>query len=119
MKIYTGNGLVQTVSLVPDQPVQPYISPNRPKRKFKEKIIAGIYGECVHFQLFPSVKWDGPVVCWCWINLQFQGILLIWIRVEQGFSGLAVGAGGGSSYVFFLSSVISLFFLFGRWPSRD
>lgn len=31
MKTYTGNGLVQTVSLVPDQPVQPYISPNRPK----------------------------------------------------------------------------------------
>ena len=37
-------------------------------------------------------------------------VLLIWIRVGQGPTTLAVGA-GGIVRTFFLSSVISLFFL--------
>ena len=35
------------------------------------------------------------MVRWCWVNFQCQGVLLIWIRVGQGPSALAVGAGGG------------------------
>ena len=36
--------------------------------------------------------------------------ILIWIRVGQGGTALATGAGGGV-WTFFLSSIISLFFL--------
>ena len=32
---------------------------------------------------------------WCLVNFQFPGVLLIWIRVGQGRTALAVGAGGG------------------------
>ena len=48
------------------------------------------------------------------------GVLLIWIRVGQGPTALAVGT-GGSCLDIFLSSIISLFFLplFGRWCSID
>ena len=44
----------------------------------------------------------------------------IWIRVGQGSTALAVGAGGGCLDIF-LSSIISLFFLplFGRRPDID
>ena len=31
----------------------------------------------------------------CWVNFQCRGVLLIWIRVGQGPTALAVGAGGG------------------------
>ena len=51
----------------------------------------------------------GRVVQWCWANLQCWGVLLIWIRVEQRPSVLAVGAGGGCLDIF-LSSIISLSF---------
>ena len=36
----------------------------------------------------------GRVVRWCWINFQCRGVLLIWIKVGQGPTALAVGAGG-------------------------
>ena len=36
----------------------------------------------------------GRVVRWCWVNFQCRGVLLIWIRVGQGLTYLAVGAGG-------------------------
>ena len=50
------------------------------------------------------------MVRWCWVHFQGRGVLLIWIRVGQGPSALAVGA-GGSCLDIFLSSIISLFFL--------
>ena len=53
---------------------------------------------------------DGRVVRWCCVNFQCPGVLLIWIRVGQGPSALAVGAGGGCLDTF-LSSVFSLLFL--------
>ena len=58
----------------------------------------------------------GRVVRWCWVSFQCRGVLLIWIRVGQGSTALAVGAGGGCLDIF-LSS-ISLFFLplSGRRP---
>ena len=53
---------------------------------------------------------DGRVVRWCWVNFQCRGVLLSWIRVGQGPTALAVGA-GGVVWTFFLSSIISLFLL--------
>ena len=57
---------------------------------------------------------------WCWVNLQCRGVLLICIIVGQGTTALAVGAGGGC-FNFFLSSIISFFFLplFGRRSDID
>ena len=47
---------------------------------------------------------------WCWVNFQCRGVLLIWIKVGQGPTALAVGA-GGVVWTFF--SLIYLFsFLF-------
>ena len=37
---------------------------------------------------------------WCWVNLQCRGVLLTWIRVGQGPTVLAVGAGGGCLDIF-------------------
>ena len=31
---------------------------------------------------------------WCWVNFQCRGVLLIWIKVGQVPTALAVGAGG-------------------------
>ena len=42
------------------------------------------------------------MVRWCWVNLQCRGVLLIWIRVGQGPTALAVGAGGGCLDIFSL-----------------
>ena len=36
----------------------------------------------------------GRVVRRCWVNFQCRGVVLIWIRVGQGPTVLAVGAGG-------------------------
>ena len=65
--------------------------------------------------------WGGGwMMRWCWVNFQCRGILLIWMRVRQGPTALAVYAGGGC-LDFFLSSIISLFFLplSGRRPDID
>ena len=48
------------------------------------------------------ISWDGRVVRWCWVNFQYRGVLLIWVRVGQGPKALAVGAGGGSLDIFSL-----------------
>ena len=50
------------------------------------------------------------MVRWCWVNFQCRGVLLVWIRIGQGPTAFAVGAGGGCLDIF-LSSIISLFFL--------
>ena len=57
---------------------------------------------------------------WCCVKFQCWGIQQIWIRVGQGPTALAVGVGGVVS-TFFLSSIISLFFLplSGRQPDTD
>ena len=44
----------------------------------------------------------GRVVRWSWVNLQCRGVLLVWIRVGQGPTTLAVGAGGGCFDIFAL-----------------
>ena len=35
-----------------------------------------------------------------WVNLQYRGVLLVWIIVGQGPTVLAVGAGGGCLNIF-------------------
>ena len=44
----------------------------------------------------------GRVVRWRWVNFQFRGVLLIWIRVGQGPTALAMGAGGACLDIFTL-----------------
>ena len=53
-------------------------------------------------------------------KLLAPGVLLLWITVGQGPTALTVGA-GGVVWTFFLSSIISLFFLplSGRRPDID
>ena len=60
------------------------------------------------------------MVRWCWVNFQCRGVLLIWIKVGQGPTAHAVGA-GGVVWTFFLSSIFSRFFLplSGRQPDID
>ena len=53
-----------------------------------------------HFS--PFSLGDGRVVRWFWVTFQCQGVLLIWIRVGQGSTALAVGAGGGCLDIFSL-----------------
>ena len=35
------------------------------------------------------------MVLWYWVNFQCRSVILSWIRVWQGPTALAVGAGGG------------------------
>ena len=62
----------------------------------------------------------GRVVQWCWVNFQCRGVLLIRIIVGQAPTALVVGA-GGVVWTFFLSTVISYFYLplSGRRPDID
>ena len=56
-----------------------------------------------HFSMvIPITNGGGRVVRWCWVNFQCRGVLLIWIRVGQGPTVLAVGAGGGCLDIFYL-----------------
>ena len=58
------------------------------------------------------------MVRWCWVNFQFRGVLLIWIRVGQGPPARAVGAGGYCSDIFFsrLSFLFSFSLSLGDGP---
>ena len=62
----------------------------------------------------------GRVVRWCWVSFQCRGVLLIWSRVGQGPTALAVGAGGGRLDIFFLLlSFLFFFFLsLGDGPKK-
>ena len=51
----------------------------------------------------PIFQGGGRVVRWSWVNFQWRGVLLIWIRVGQGPTTLAVGAGGGCLDIFSLA----------------
>ena len=61
------------------------------------------------------------MVGWFWVNFQHQGILPIWIIVEQGPTVLAVGGGGDCLDIFSLLYHFSLFspFLSWTWPDID
>ena len=45
---------------------------------------------------------EGRAVRWCWVSFQCRGVLLAWVKVGQGPTALAVGAGGGCLDIFFL-----------------
>ena len=69
-----------------------------------------------HAELELSVSFDfcrggGRVVRWSWVNFQCRGVLLVWIRVGQGPTALAVGAGGGCLDIFTLIYPFSSFSL--------
>ena len=70
---------------------------------------------------FLSEFGGGRVVQWCWVNFQCWGVLLIWIKVGQEPTALAVGAGGGCLDIFSLIYHFSFFFLplSGRRPDID
>ena len=51
---------------------------------------------------FPWFVGGGRVGRWSWVNFQCRGVLLVWIRVGQGPTALAVGAGGGCLDIFAL-----------------
>ena len=42
------------------------------------------------------------MVRWSWVNFQCRGVLLVWIRIGQGLTALAVGVGGGCLDIFSL-----------------
>ena len=50
----------------------------------------------------PVLLWGFRVVRWRWVSFQCRGVLLIWIRVRQGPTALAMGAGGGCLGIFTL-----------------
>ena len=67
----------------------------------------GVGGGCLDiftllYPFSPLSLGVGRVVRWCWVNFQCRGVLLIWIRVGQGPTALAVGAGGGCLDIFSL-----------------
>ena len=51
---------------------------------------------------YSVISGGGRVVRWSWVNFQCRGVLLIWIRIGQGPTTLAVGAGGGCLDIFSL-----------------
>ena len=57
---------------------------------------------CRRHSYDPIFIWGGRVVRWSWVNFQCRGVLLIWIRVGQGPTALAVVAGGGCLDIFTL-----------------
>ena len=69
----------------------------------------------VNFQVRDVLQFGGGgrVVRWCWVSFQCRGILLIWRRVGQGPTVLAVGAGWGCLDIF--SLVYHFFFLFSSY----
>ena len=69
-----------------------------------------------YIDLYKSWRWSsGAMVL---VNFQCRGVLLIWIRVGQGPTALAVGAGGDCLDIFFsrLSFLFSLSLSLGDGP---
>ena len=52
--------------------------------------------------IYPFSTRGNRVVRWSWINFQVRGVLLVWIRVGQVPTALAVGADGGCLDIFTL-----------------
>ena len=56
------------------------------------------------------------VVRWSWVNFQCRGVLLVWIRVGQGPTALAVGADGDCLDIFTLIYPLSFSLSLGDDP---
>ena len=75
---------------------------NIPFLNIKKKIFLN-YPKSATIGFVPrDLSGGGRVVRWFWVNFQCRGILLVWIRVGQGPTALAVGAGGGCLDIFTL-----------------
>ena len=61
-----------------------------------------VYHFILIFWTYHCIVWGGRVVRWSWVNFQCRGVLLVWIRVGQGPTALAAGAGGGCLDIFTL-----------------
>ena len=81
-------------------------------------IAAGCFFGGLHQFIRCNSLWGGRVVRWCWVNFQCRGVLLIRIRVGQGPTALAVGAGGVCVVHFFshLSFLFSFSLSLGDGP---
>ena len=58
-----------------------------------------------YFSLYRAIsqrEGGGRVVRWSWINFQVRSVLLVWLKVGQGPTALAVGAVGGCLDIFTL-----------------
>ena len=80
---------------------------------------SGIFADFMYSTvMFLAFNGGGRVVRWCWVIFQCRGVLLIWIRVGQGLTVLAVGAGGGCLDIFFsrLSFLYSFSLSLGDGP---
>ena len=93
-------------------PLRQYFSSKRERRLTRQKMskqhplapTVSAIGPCptiIQISRTPSGG-GGRVVRWCWVNFQCRGVLLIWIRVGQGPTVLAVGAGGVCLAIFSL-----------------
>ena len=69
---------------------------------FNPLFLDSILSNYTHTHTTSFLLGGGRVVRWCWVNFQCRGVLLIWIRVRQGLTTLAVGAGGGCLDIFSL-----------------
>ena len=84
---------------------------NTIEKDLKSLVIRHSYPYCLLGLICLSwVNRGGRVVRWCWVNFQSLGVLLLWIRVGQGPTALAVDAGGGCLDIF--SLVYHFSFLF-------
>ena len=79
--------------------------------RYKHKVAYLQTGLIIIFICSPWHQGGGRVVRWCWVNFESRGVLLIWIRLEQGPTAPAVGEDGGCLERFILLSILSLFFL--------
>ena len=66
-------------------------------------IFCSVALESVRLSMYlPVLLWGGRVVRWRLVSFQCRGVLLIWIRVRQGSTALAMCAGGGCLGIFTL-----------------
>ena len=99
-----------------------YLRLRQPKKSFRKRpcifILYGVKIEKKNLTCKLSlIKRGWSVDAMCWVDFQCRGVLLSWIRVEQGPTALE----GGGVWTYFLSSIICLFFLHlsGRRPDID
>ena len=96
--------------VIDENPFSPLVidlSPKCPNHRYmlRKNVLPGQY------PIIYELQGGGRVVRWSWLNFQCRGVLLVWIRVGQGPTALAVGAGGGCLDIFTLIYPFSSFSL--------
>ena len=72
----------------------------------KQKYLQSMIKRTRLYGFSSSAAGGGRVVRWCWVHFQCRGVLLIWLKVGQGPTALAVG-GRGIFWTFLHSSIFS------------